>query len=47
MKKVYTAASKGEAEIIIRRIYGSGYPEKIILQDMIPGDDSKMRALTA
>ena len=36
MKKVYTAASKGEAEIIIRRIYGSGYPEKIILQDMIP-----------
>ena len=47
MKKVYTAASKGEAEIIIRRIYGSGYPEKIILQDMIPGDDSKMRVLTA
>lgn len=47
MKKVYTAASKGEAEIIIRRIYASGYPEKIILQDMIPGDDSKMRVLTA
>ncbi|MBQ8509258.1 MAG: ATP-grasp domain-containing protein [Clostridia bacterium] len=47
MKKVYTAASKGEAEIIIRRIYGSGYPEKIILQDMIPGDDSRMRVLTA
>lgn len=47
MKKVYTAASKGEAEIIIRRIFGSGYPEKIILQDMIPGDDSKMRVLTA
>ena len=47
MKKVYTAAGKGEAEIIIRRIYGSGYPEKIILQDMIPGDDSRMRVLTA
>ncbi|MBQ2707272.1 MAG: ATP-grasp domain-containing protein [Clostridia bacterium] len=47
MKKVYTAAAKGEAEIIIRRIYSSGYPEKIILQDMIPGDDSKMRVLTA
>ncbi|MCI8388650.1 MAG: ATP-grasp domain-containing protein [Clostridiales bacterium] len=47
MKKVYTAASKGEAEIIIRRIYASGYPEKIILQDMIPGDDSRMRVLTA
>ena len=47
MKKVYTAASPGEAEIIIRRIYASGYPEKIILQDMIPGDDSHMRVLTA
>ncbi len=47
MKKVYTAATKGEAEIIIRRIYASGYPEKIILQDMIPGDDSNMRVLTA
>lgn len=47
MKKVYTASSAGEAEIIIRRIYASGYPEKIILQDMIPGDDSKMRVLTA
>ncbi len=47
MKKVYTASSAGEAEIIIRRIYASGYPEKIILQDMIPGDDSNMRVLTA
>ena len=47
MKKVYTAASPGEAEIVIRRIFASGYPEKIILQDMIPGDDSHMRVLTA
>lgn len=47
MKKVYTAATAGEAEIIIRRIYASGYPEKIILQDMIPGDDTRMRVLTA
>ncbi len=47
MKKVYTAGSVLEAQIIIRRIYEAGYPEKIILQDMIPGDDSKMRVLTA
>ncbi len=47
MMKVYTAASAGEAEIIIRRIYASGYPEKIILQDRVPGDDSRMRVLTA
>ncbi len=47
MKKVYTASSALEAKIIIERIYESGYPEKIILQDMIPGDDSNMRVLTA
>ena len=47
MKKVYTAANENEAAEIIRTIYGAGYPEKIILQDMIPGDDSNMRVLTA
>ena len=47
MKKVYTASSALEAKIIIERIYEAGYPEKIILQDMIPGDDSNMRVLTA
>lgn len=47
MKKVYTASGEGEAEVIIRKIYASGYPEKIILQDMIPGDDCNMRVLTA
>lgn len=47
MKKVYFANSEDEAKEIIRTIYASGYPEKIILQDTIPGDDSKMRVLTA
>ncbi len=47
MKKVYTAKDADEAKEIIQTIYASGYPEKIILQDMIPGDDSKMRVLTA
>jgi len=47
MKKDYTADTEDEAKAIIGTIYTSGYPEKIILQDMIPGDDSNMRVLTA
>lgn len=47
MKKVYTAADKDEAASIMREIYGAGYPDKMILQDMIPGDDSNMYVLTA
>ncbi|MBR3965551.1 MAG: ATP-grasp domain-containing protein [Clostridia bacterium] len=47
MKKVYTAADKDEATRIMREIYGAGYPDKMILQDMIPGDDSNMYVLTA
>lgn len=47
MKKVYTANTPQEAADILAKIYASGYPDKIILQDMIPGDDSYMRVLTA
>ncbi len=47
MKKVYTAKSPDEAAEIIGEIYGAGYPDKMILQDMIPGDDSNMYVLTA
>lgn len=47
MKKVYTAENKEEAERIIREIYAAGYSERMILQDMIPGDDSNMYVLTA
>lgn len=47
MKKVYRAANEKEARQIICEIYASGYPEKLIIQDMIPGDDSNMYVLTA
>ena len=47
MKKVYVADSPKEAADIIDTIYKSGYPDEIILQDTIPGDDSNMRVLTA
>ena len=47
MKKVYTADSPTDAAKIIDTIFASGYPDEIILQDMIPGGDSRMRVLTA
>lgn len=47
MQKVYVAGSPDEADSIIRQIYASGYTERMIVQDMIPGDDSRMRVLTA
>lgn len=46
MKKVYVAHDKAEAEKIVSEIYASGYGARMILQDMIPGDDSKMNVLT-
>ncbi len=47
MKKVYFAHSPAEAAAIIAQIYGAGYDEKMILQEMIPGGDVHMRVLTA
>lgn len=47
MKKVYRANNETETWDIINSIYASGYPEKLIIQDTIPGDDSYMYVLTA
>lgn len=47
MKKVYTAATPAEAAAILKTIYGAGYPDTVLLQDKVPGDDSFMRVLTA
>ncbi len=47
MKKVYFAKTPAEAADIIRTIYKSGYPERMILQEKIDGGDSHMRVLTA
>ena len=47
MKKVYTAATPQDAADIVKQIYASGYPDKMILQKMVPGGDDHMRVLTA
>ena len=47
MKKVYTADSPARAAAVLAEIYGAGYPDKVILQDMVPGADCQMHVLTA
>lgn len=46
MKKVYSAKTPSEAKKILVDIYSSGYDSTVILQDTIPGDDSRMYVLT-
>ncbi len=47
MKKVYVAKNAKEASDILKTVYKSGYNDTMVIQDMIPGDDSYMRVLTA
>lgn len=46
-KKVYTIENRQELERVIREIYDAGYTDKLIIQDMIPGNDEYMRVLTS
>lgn len=47
MKKVYFAKDPADTVRIAKEIYGAGYPDKLILQKVVPGGDSHMRVLTA
>lgn len=44
--KVHTVESPSELTDLLSRIHASGYRDKLILQDRIPGDDTGMRILT-
>ncbi|MBQ2667045.1 MAG: ATP-grasp domain-containing protein [Clostridia bacterium] len=44
-KKVFVAQDKAEFDAILDAIYGSSYKDHLILQEYIPGDDSKMRVI--
>ena len=44
--KIYKLNSLEEVKQTIKEIYASGYSDKLIIQDMIPGNDEYMRVLT-
>lgn len=44
-KKVYKLDSMEELKSVIRSIYGAGYDDRLIIQDFIPGDDSRLRVM--
>lgn len=46
MKKVYCAKTEDQAKAIAGKIFGAGYEESLIIQDMIPGGDDRMYVLT-
>jgi len=45
-RKVHSPASRAELDDLLDRLHRSGYRDKFILQDVIPGDDQGMRILT-
>lgn len=45
--KVYTIHNREELESVLDDIYAAGYPDKMIIQDRIPGNDEYMRVLTS
>lgn len=45
-KKVFKFDTRKEFEEIFARLVDSGYREKLLVQDFIPGDDTNMRILT-
>lgn len=46
-EKVYTIHDREELDQVITQIYDAGYPENLIVQDMIPGNDEYMYVLTS
>ena len=44
-KKVFLAQTEDEFKRILKAIYSSTYTDNLIIQEFIPGDDSKMRVV--
>lgn len=44
-KKAFTIKSEAEFQDIMRKVYENGYQSDMILQDFIPGDDSRMHVM--
>lgn len=45
-EKVFKCRDRAALEAVLDKVYASGYPDTMIIQDFIPGDDSYMRVLT-
>lgn len=45
-KKVFKFDARKDFDEMFRRLVASGYEEKLLVQDFIPGDDTNMRILT-
>ncbi len=45
-EKVFTCPDRKNLEEVLDKVYAAGYPDTMIIQDFIPGDDSNMRVLT-
>ena len=46
-KKVFILNNREELNQALKDTYDAGYPDKMIIQDMIPGNDENMRVLTS
>ena len=46
IKKVYICQSRQELLDALDAVYAAGYPDHMVLQEFIPGDDTYMRVLT-
>ena len=45
-EKVFTCPDRKNLEEVLDKVYAAGYPDTMIIQDFVPGDDSNMRVLT-
>ena len=46
-KKIFIAQDQEEAKKILNMVYSSTYKDNLIIQEYIPGDDTKLRVLNA
>ena len=46
LAKVYVCQSWEELLTALDQVYAAGYPDHMVLQEFIPGDDTYMRVLT-
>ncbi|MCL6421892.1 carboxylate--amine ligase [Brachybacterium sp. JHP9] len=46
-QKIYFLSSPAELDDLIARLHGAGFENRFVVQELIPGDDTSMRSITA